>query len=342
MKKLNLAFAILVSAVMAGNALANDPVYSETVGYMKIPIPAGKASLVSFPLGGAPVSSGIFSSKSGNILSTSATLTSLPGTLLNSSSEAIYYAEITSVSNQGRILEIVGKSSGAITVGDASGLTGSESFVIKKFTTIADVFGAQNSAGLKGGDGVGNADVVWAVVSGTWKQYFFYDDGNGGEVDPLQWQTTGSFNDKSDTRIDPEQGLLIARLAGANKDVTIMGTVKSTSTIAPIITGAQIITNPYPIDKTLGSLELYTGNVATGLKSGDQVSTADVVYKLVDGVWKQYFVYDDGNAGEVDPIQWQTPGNFADQQNVSVAAGEALLLVRRGQQFDWKPTKPNL
>ena len=339
MKKLNVALAILVAVVSSGNA---EPVYSDVVGYMKISIPAGKASLVSFPLGGAPLTSGVFSGKSGNVLSTSAALNSLPGTLLNSSSEAIYYAEITSVINQGRILEIVGKSSASIIVGDSSGISGNETFVLKKFTTIADVFGAQNSAGLKGGDGVGNADVVWSVVSGAWKQYFFYDDGNGGEVDPLQWQTIGSFDDKSDTRIDPEQGVLIARLPGINKDVTIVGTVKSTSTIAPMITGAQIITNPYPIDKTLGSLGLYTGDVATGLKSGDQVTTADVVYKLVDGVWKQYFVYDDGNAGEVDPIQWQTPGNFADQQNISVAAGEALLLIRRGQQFEWKPAKPTL
>ena len=345
MKKINVTLAIFVAAVMAGNAQTNStnpPAYSDIVGYMKISIPAGKASLVSFPLGGAPVTAGLFSGKSGNVLSTSAALSSLPGTLLNSSSEAIYYAEITSVNNQGRILEIVGKSSASITVGDSSGITGNETFVIKKFTTIADVFGAQNSAGLKGGDSVANADVVWAVVSGAWKQYFFYDDGFAGEIDPLQWQTTGSTSDKSDTRIDPDQGLLIVRSPGANRDVTIVGTVKSTATIAPIITGAQIITNTYPIDKTLGTLDLNTGNASTGLVSGDSVATSDVLYKLENGAWKQYFIYNDGFNGEIDPIQWQTPGSVADQGGVAVSAGEALLLIRRGASFEWKPTKPTL
>jgi uncharacterized protein (TIGR02597 family) len=342
MKKLNVALAILVTAVMAGNAQTNVTVTSDIVGYMKISIPAGKASLVSFPLGGAPITSGAFSGKAANVLSTSASLTSLPGTLLNSSSEAKYYAEITSTNKQGLILEIVAKSTGSITVGDASGVTGNESFVIKKFTTIADVFGAQNSAGLKGGDSVANADVVWAVVNGAWKQYFFYDDGFAGDIDPLQWQTTGSTSDKSDTRIDPDQGLLIVRQAGTNRDVTITGTVKSTATIAPIIAGAQIITNTYPIDKTLDTLGLNTGNSSTGLVSGDSVATSDVVYKLENGAWKQYFIYNDGFGGDIDPIQWQTPGSVANQAGVTVSAGEALLLIRRGTAFDWKPSKPTL
>ena len=131
-------------------------------------------------------------------------------------------------------------------------------------------------------------------------------------------------------------------MPGTNRDVTITGTVKSTATIAPIITGAQIITNTYPIDKTLGTLDLFTADGSTGLVSGDSVATSDVVYKLQDGAWKQYFIYNDGFSGDIDPIQWQTPGSIANQAGVTVSAGEALLLIRRGDSFEWKPTKPTL
>ena len=343
MKKTNL-LAVLALALAATPAFlhAQTTNYSDVVGYMQISIPAGRASLVSFPLGSAPITSGIFSGKSGNVLSTSASLAALPSALANSSNEPAYYAEVTSGPNSGLILEITAKTTGSITVGDASSLTGNESFQIKKFTTLGDVLGAGNSAGLLGGDSVTNADVVWAVANGAWKQYFFYDDGFGGEIDPLQWQTPGSIGDKSDTRIDPDQGVLIVRKAGSNRTVTVTGTVKTTATISPLLNGAQIITNPYPTDKTLGTLNLRTGNSSTGLVEGDSVNNSDVIYNLDNGAWKQYFVYNDGFGGEIDPVQWQTPGSGVDQSGVAVSAGEALLLIRRGSAFNWSPEKPNL
>jgi uncharacterized protein (TIGR02597 family) len=340
MKKTNL-LAILTLAATPALLHAQTTAYSDVVGYMQISIPAGRASLVSFPLGNSAITSGSFSGKSGNVFSTSASLAGLPNALANRSNEPAYYAEITSGPNSGLILEIIAKSSGSITFGDASSLTGNETFQIKKFTTLGDVLGAGNSAGLLGGDSVTNADVVWAVVNGAWKQYFFYDDGNGGDIDPLEWQTPGSNGDKSDTRIDPDQGVLIVRKAGSNRTVTITGAVKSTATIAPLPTGAQIITNPYPTDKTLGTLNLRTGSSSTGLVEGDSVNNSDIIYKLDNGVWKQYFVYNDGSGGEIDPVMWQTPGSNLDQSGVAVSAGEALLLIRRGTAFNWSPEKPN-
>jgi len=341
MKKLNLLLGTLIATAALSHAVDS---YSDVVGYMKISIPAGKASLVSFPLGSAPITSGTFSGKSGNVLSTGSDLSALPGTLSNSSSEPAYYAEVVSGANAGIILEIVAKSTGSLTVGDASAISGNESFQIKKFTTLGDVFGKDNTAGLLSGDSVTTADVVWAVVNGAWKQYFFYDDGFAGEIDPLQWQAPGSGVDRSDTRIDPDQGLLIVRKAGSDKNVTVTGSVKSTPTISPLLNGAQIITNPYPTDKTLATLKLKdpNGNSATGMVEGDSVTNADVIYKLTDGSWKQYFVYNDGFGGEIDPIQWQTPGSGVDQGGTVVSAGEALLLIRRGSAFNWSPEKPNL
>jgi uncharacterized protein (TIGR02597 family) len=333
MKKLNLAFAILVAAVMAGNAAANDPVYSDTVGYMNLTIPAGKASMVSFTLGKDPIISGVFSGKSANTLTTASSLSSLPSNLLNSDNAPLYYIELTSGSYKGLILEITSKASATLTVSDASNVLGNETFSIKKFTTIADIFGSSNSAGLLSGDSVSVADVIWLISGGVWKQYFFYDDG----LETPQWVTLGSQGDKGDAIIDPDQGALIIRKEGSDRSVIITGTVKKTPSFVPFIGGAQIVTNPYPVDKTLNTLGLRTGDSSTGLLEGDSISSSDVVWKLNNGIWTQYFFYNDG----LEVPQWVTAGSPADQGGVAVSAGEALLVIRKGVSgFTWNPLPP--
>jgi len=339
MKKTNL-LAILTLAATPAFLHAQTTNYSGVVGYMKISIPAGKATLVSFPLGSSPIFSGTFSGKSGNSLTNAAAASSLPSILVNGSNEPLYYVEFTSGSKSGQILEILSKNSTTLTLSDASSVSGNESFNIKKFTTISDVFGANNSAGLLGADSVAGADVIWVITQGAWKQYFYYDDGAMGEIDPLQWQTVGSMVNKGDTILDPDQGALIIRKAGSDKSVTLIGEVKSTQSFVPFINGAQIITNPYPVDKTLDTIGLKNGDPTKGLVQGDSISASDVVWKLDNGVWKQYFVYDDGASGEIDPIQWQTVGSMVNQGSVPVAAGEALLVIRKGATFEWNVAPP--
>jgi len=328
--------------VSVSQSKSQSTVSTPIVGFLKLSLPAGKSALISFPLNQSPVVSGVFSGKSGAVLSTSASLSALPATLANSDNEPLYYIELLSGANTGLLVEVLSKGSNTITVSssDAAQLVGNESFQIKKFTTIADVLGADNSAGLLGGDSVTTSDVVWAVTGGSWRQYFFYNDGFGGEIDPPQWQSPGSISNKGDARIDPDQGVLVVRKPGSSTTVTITGQVKATPSFVPFINGSQIITNPYPVDKTLGTLGLKTGNSATGLVEGDSISNSDVVYKLENGVWKQYFIYNDGFNGEIDPVDWQTPGSPTSQANVVVAAGEALLIARRGSQFSWNINGP--
>lgn len=341
-KKILSSFLASGLILLAPQSYSQSKVSTPIVGFLKLSLPAGKAALVSFPLNQSPLVSGTFSSKSGQVLSTSASLNALPANLANSDNEPLYYIELTSGAKSGLLVEILSKGSSTLTVStaDASELVGNESFQIKKFTTLGDVFGANNSVGLLGGDSITTADTIWAVTNGTWRQYFFYDDGFGGEIDPMQWQTTGSGANKSDARIDPDQGVLVVRKPGAGKTVTITGQVKATQSFVPFINGAQIVTNPYPVDKTLNTLGLKTGNPATGLLEGDSVNTSDLVYKLESGTWKTYFVYNDGFNGEIDPVAWQTTGSGADQGNVVVEAGEALLIVRRGNQFSWNVAAP--
>lgn len=341
----NISISLLMVAglfVSVSQSNSQSTVSTPIVGFLKLSLPAGKAALISFPLNQAPLVAGTFSGKSGAVLSTSSSLAALPATLANSDNEPLYYIELMSGANSGLLIEILSKGSNTLSISsaDAAQVVGDESFQVKKFTTLADVLGSSNSAGLLGGDSVTTADVVWAVTNGSWRQYFFYDDGFGGEIDPLQWQSPGSISNKGDARIDPDQGVLVVRKPGSNTTVTITGQVKATPSFVPFINGSQIVTNPYPVDKTLGTLGLKTGDPATGLVEGDSISNSDVVYKLENGVWKQYFIYNDGFNGEIDPVDWQTPGSPSSQANVVVGAGEALLIARRGAQFSWNITGP--
>lgn len=337
MKNLIHTLILLQSLVVVASA---QTVSTPIVGFLKLTLPAGSASLVSFPLNQAPLVGGVFSGKTGNTLSTQNSLSSLPNSLVNQANEPLYYAEVKSGPKAGLILEILSKSSNSISVADAAQISGSESFEIKKFTTLGSVFGESNSAGLLGGNDISNADVVWTVVNGTWTPFYFYDDGFGGEIDPLQWQTPGSAQNRSDERIDPDQGVLVVRKAGGpSKTVTVTGSVKVTPSFVPFTQGVQIVTNPQPVALSLTSMNLKTGNSATGLLEGNDVSTSDVVYKLNNGTWIPYFVYNDGFGGEIDPIQWATPGSNDDQGAVQVQPGEALLIVKRNSSpVTWSPS----
>ena len=340
MKKLNVGLAIFVAAVMAGNA--QTPVYSDIVGYITSSIPAGKMTMVSFPLLEQEVYSGVFTSKNGGVLTSSAS--NFNASLIsakNYASEPLYHIEITSSSDatSGLIIDILSATSSTVTVStdDAASLSGTESFKIRKYLTLGDVFGQNNSAGLKQGPSVSEADIVYALVNGNWKQYFYYDDEVG--FDPTQWADLSQVGDAKDARIDPDQGILIARKPGSGSvSLAVTGTVKSTQAKIPVATGMQIVTNPWPTPMTFAQLGLQTGNVATGLKQAPSVGEADVIYRLENGEWNQYFVYDD-QVG-FDPVQWTKLGDIADPSSTQIGVGEAFLIKRVApQSFAWSPAK---
>jgi len=339
MKKINLLLGTLLATVALSHAVDS---YSEIVGYNTSGVPAGKMTMVSFPFLKQEVYSGAFTSKSGAVLNSSGS--SFDASLIsakNYAGEPLYFIEITSNSNatSGLIIDILSATSTTVTVstGDAASLTGTETFKIRKYLTLGDVFGDNNSAGLKQGPSIAEADIVYTLVNGNWKQYFYYDDQVG--FDPTQWADISQLGDAKDARIDPDQGILISRKTGSGDvSLRVAGTVKSTQAKIPVVAGMQIVTNPWPTPMTFAQLGLQTGNVATGLKQAPAVSEADVIYRLENGEWKQYFIYDD-QVG-FDPVQWSKLGDTADPSNTQIGVGEAILIKRVAtQSFAWSPAK---
>jgi len=337
MKKLNLLLGTLIATAALSHAVDS---YSDIVGYNVCTASPGKMTMVSFPFLKQEIYSGTFTSKNGGVLtSTGASFDSTPLSSKNYAGEALYYVEITSASASGLILDILSATSNSITLSsdDASRLSGTESFKIRKYLTLGDVFGVANEAGLKQGPDITQADIVYALVNGNWKQYFYFDDLVG--FDPTQWSDLALVGDAKDARIDPDQGILIARKAGSNDvRLQVAGQVKTTNAKIPVLNGMQIVSNPWPTPMTFAQLGLQTGSESTGLKQGPSVSDADVVYRLENGKWEQYFIFDD-QVG-FDPIQWSKLGSIADQSTTQIGVGEAILIKRiSNQSLEWQPSK---
>jgi len=334
-------FCIAFSAMLSGHAIFAQTVSTPIVGFLKTSIPAGQMSMVSFPLLNSQVVSSVLTSKSGNVLNCAGAAFNVSTiSQKNYANEPLYYIEIKSGSQAGLVLDILSATTTSLTVADASSLTGTESFSVRKYLTLADVFGAANQAGLKSGPSQGDADIVYLLVGGNWKQFFYYDDQVG--FDPMQWLELGSGSsaDASTARIDPDQGILVQRRAGGSPVSTLItGAVKDTPANVPMFNGMQIVTNPWPTAMTLEQLGLRTGNINSGLLQGDSVGQSDVVYRIEGGNWVQYYIYDD-QVG-FDPIQWvKLGGGSADQGSTLINPGEAILVQRKASaSFAWAPAK---
>ena len=333
-------FSAAVFFVWSGMLSYSQTVSTPIVGFLKSTLPAGQMSMVSFPLLNSPIVTSVFTSKSGNVLSCPGiTIDTATVGQKNYANEPIYYVEIKSGSQAGLILDILSATATSVTVADAGQLTGNESFAIRKYLTLADVFGASNQAGLKAGPSPSEADLVALLVNGIWKQFFYYDDQVG--FDPTQWlELGGSSGDASTARIDPDQGVLVQRRAGTSSVSTLVtGSVKDSPANTPVFNGMQIVTNPWPTAMTLEQLGLRTGNTSTGLVQAPSFQEADVVYRLEGNAWAQYFIYDD-QVG-FDPIQWvKLGGGSSDQGSTVINPGEAILIQRKAaQSFAWAPIK---
>lgn len=335
------AVSVLALISLVGESgQAQSTVSTPIVGFLKSSLPVGQMSMVSFPLLNNPVVASSFTTKSGNTLNcTSVTFVAATISEKNYANEPLYYVEIASGPQSGLILDILSATSTSVTVADASILTGSESFFIRKYLTIADIFGSSNQAGLKSGANFSDADLVSLLVNGTWKQFFYYDDQVG--FDPTQWlELGGPSSDAGSARIDPDQGILVQRRAGGvSVNTLVTGVVKQTKANIPVYSGMQIVTNPWPTAMTLDQLGLKTGNSTSGLQEGDSFNTSDIVFKVEGNTWSQYFVYND-QVG-FDPVQWvKLGGGGADQGAVVINPGEAILIQRRASpSFAWAPQK---
>jgi len=233
-KKLNVGLAILVAAVMVGNAQTTAT--SDIVGYSKLIINQG-GRLIAPVFHHQPIYKG-----SSTITSGVLTVTGLAAGSLNQTSFPdrpnfpTYYVKITSPGvHQGLVLDVVSNTASSITVADApSDLTGSVSVQVIRHYTLQDL--ANQSSDL-----IPYQDAVTFYDAGNLKRTYYYD-GTGFIADDYSTPA-------SQVVVYPGSGVILN--AGSNSAITMIGSVNTTKTLVPIYAGESIVapTDPSGITK---------------------------------------------------------------------------------------------
>jgi uncharacterized protein (TIGR02597 family) len=237
-----------------------------------------------------------------------------------------YYVEVSAGTGEGQWANITANTATTLTVDRdlTSAIVGGTTTVrIRKHATIGEIFGATNTAGLKGSDQAATADEVKVLkpVTHAVKSYFFYDDGvNTAWIDLDQ-------NDALNVSILPDQGIVIQRKAGAALSFVRVGHVKTGKTALYATPGINVLATPRAVGDTFtlsNSNLTNAGAQGTRVKGSDQNATADLLrIPQASGALKDFFFYDDTvNTAWIDLDQ-----NDASAEQLN--EGEAFVLVRQ-------------
>ena len=327
-----LVFAVLI----IGLGLKAETMSSNIVGFVHLSATgtggsgASQLTFHSLTLRQVPVYAGTATSFTYN------TLTDPSATWANGTFVGTHYVEIVSsngnsaVAGVGSVNSIIANvaATGVITVEGTlnASLTAPLTYRVRKHWTLAEVFGAANSAGLQGGTPT-TADQIILWNGPDFATYYYQTSGIGGSG----WRRLGAQStDASGTIIRPNSGLLIRRGQSSTKEILLTGEVKSGQNTMTFTTGYSYVGNPFAVAMTLGSSGLYSGNVGTGLLGGTSASTADQVL-IWSGAHYTTYYYDTAVNG------WRSATDSAtDAASVSIGAGTGFILRRRdGSSFTW-------
>jgi hypothetical protein len=198
---------------------------------------------------------------------------------------------------------------------------------IRKHYTLTDVFGVNNDARLQGGRRFGSADNVVLLDAATQKNtlYFYYTlPGSVG------WYR-GDLAPAVNVTIYPEQGITVTRKVAGDVTVYLTGVTKTGMTWAPISKGQNLVSTLKTVKNLkLSELNLVTGNPATGLAGGMNVSAADNLIIPTPSGSVVYFYYNvAGSQGWYD-------GTLHPAGSVEIPAGSAFYIKRKAPgSFDW-------
>lgn len=252
-----------------------------------------------------------------------------------------HYVEIVSLafpSNTGTMADIqTTPTTSTITV--AGDLTVNQAAVgdtikIRKDVTIADLFGATNSAGLLGSDDASTADEVFIYSNASAVSHFYY---TGDVSTPAGWYNSTTGDPAGSRAISPNEAVVVKRKAAGDVTLTFAGAVKTGNTLMAVVNGLNVLGTSSAQGLTLATSGLYTGNQNTGVKGSDDASTADEVTIYGTGT-NNYFYY----TGDVStPAGWYHSTTGDPSGAVAIDPGTAFVLRRKGGvSFNWALPSP--
>jgi uncharacterized protein (TIGR02597 family) len=240
-----------------------------------------------------------------------------------------HYVMILSGDNAGMSTTITANTTDTLTTADnlSSILNGTEDFAIHKYTTIADVFGADNSAGLKGSSGAGTADNILIQTGASSFSTYYYK--NAGFIGGTGWRSSASSSvDASNAIIPHGAGIIVVRQESADIDITVSGSVFEGDAVTPVEAGFNWKTASIPVDLTLAGL--FGANNEVGLVGGVHAGQADNILVFNDSGNLVTYYYK--NAGFIGGTGWRSAAsNSVDEAStVIVEPGEMFIIKRSG------------
>lgn len=208
------------------------------------------------------------------------------------------------------------------------GISAPVGYRVVKNWTIAALFGAANSAGLRGGDAIG-ADMIQLWDGSSYESYYYQTSGIGG----TGWRKVGDqINDAGTKVIQPGQAIIIRRGDSTPLTLFLHGQVKNGRTPMNIVPGFNFLANPYAVPMTLASCGIYTGDPLNGLAGGNLV-TADQVL-VTNGTTYQTYYYQKAGIGGTG---WRRIGDLStDAGGTQIPAGSSIIVWRLGKTgFEW-------
>lgn len=260
----------------------------------------------------------------------------------DASGNATHYLQFV---EDGLIVDILGNTATTITTGtDLTGLVvSSDAYVIKKHITIADIFGADNSAGLGSGGDSSSSDLVYVMSSdgnGSYATYYYQTD-SLGFLGGDGWRLSGDANtDMSDVVVGPDDGLIVARSEQGDLEIVVSGSVNTVDHLRGLPTGFSLVSYPYPVDVTLDDSGIYSST--NGYVSGGDSSSSDLVYILnSNGQFDIYYRQTD-SLGFLGGDGWRLAGDSSTEKgtSVSIPANGSVIIKHIGTGLQWADAKP--
>lgn len=310
-------FTLAALAVAASSAFGQTAT-TPPVGYRTETIKGNAFNLVSADLDNPVAVAGIIDAVAGT------TLTDNDVDFTNPALGTGLILQITEGANQGFTAFVTGVTQHTVTTAqDISALitAGTTKYEIRKALTIADLFGATNSAGLQSGNQT-TADKLWILdESGLFQQYYYADA--APPFITVGWRkVAGGNTDRAAVPVYFTDGIFIQRVAATDKDIVFTGHVRKIKSKVGIETGFNYLSRVLPVPMTLAQ-----SGLETELQAGNQ-TTADKVW-IPDGAggYSQYY-FATAQPPFITAGWRKVAGGNTDQSGVSITS--AFIIERVG------------
>ncbi|MFK7910978.1 MAG: TIGR02597 family protein [Akkermansiaceae bacterium] len=270
---------------------------------------------------------------------------------------ASHYVIVASGSREGELIDIVSNSTDTLTLDSTEDQNDLSTFSIRvyKHNTIASIFGADPEAGTvqKGNKDTADLILTFNSLTGAYETYYFNTATNPlpvGGVFHQGWVKSSDLTaDASSTPIYPDDGFLYKRVPMTPFTISVNGSVIVSKIKVPVINGYNLITIPYPVDKSItldnsglrpGDGETFDSNIH--LTAGNK-DTADHVVMFNSGS-QSFETYYFNNASNPLPVGgvfhqgWVKSTQLtADAASTAIPAGTAIFILRRNGNpaFNW-------